>query len=255
MPSFEPIWLKVWDADGGNPQDIPLPGPGGTVRVVVGEPGKQSGTWRIWSPPTKFDVYVGVRAILGYQKWSLHETGDWRFQWINDEKAAEFGDGSGNRVIDQWERPAEVGETGMTRGLAIRVRHQDLVEVANPQKVPADAIWVPAPPEGHMVGLHVVVARPSQQPIGLTNLMPVAGYGLVGGLAMLLFASVDPVTDENNQTIATALTEAIGRARVRGVDLTSAVALRAALGANNSDGERSVWDVAVPTSTQTESDR
>jgi hypothetical protein len=71
----------------GNSEDVVLPGPGGTIRVVVGEPGRQSGVWRIWAPPTKFDVYIGVRAILGYQKWSLYETGDWRHAWLTDEKA------------------------------------------------------------------------------------------------------------------------------------------------------------------------
>lgn len=218
--------MTVWDA-GGNPQELPLPGPGGTVRVVVGEPSKQSGVWRIWSPPNKFDVYVGIRAILGYEKWSLHETGDWRCQFINDEKAAEFGDG-GSRIIDQWQRPAEVGETGLTRGLAIRVRHQDLVEVANPEKVPADAIWIPAPPEGYMVGLHVVVGRPSQQLIKFSNLRLAAGFALVDEQAMLLFVSVDPVTDENNETIENAIAQVIPLAHARGIDLTSAVALRAA---------------------------
>jgi hypothetical protein len=129
MASFQPTPMTIWDA-GGDLQELALPGPGGqsawsSVSLA------SSRVWRIWPPSNKFDVYVGIRAILGYEKWSLHETGDWRCQFINDEKAAEFGDG-GNRIIDQWERPAEIGETGLTRGLAIRVRHQDLVEVATP---------------------------------------------------------------------------------------------------------------------------
>jgi hypothetical protein len=245
MASFEPVTLTLWDGD-GNPHDVPLPGPGGTIRVVVGEPGKQSGVWRIWAPGNKSDVYIGVRAILGYQKWSLHETGDWRFQWINDERAAEFSD-SGSRIIDQWDQPAEVGVTGWTRGLAIRVRHQDLVEVANPEKVPAEALWIPPPPEGHMVGLHVVIARPNQQLVELSNVEPVGGFALVGGRVLLLLVSVDPVTDEDNQTIADAINQAFGLARARGIDLGSAVASRrAALGGNNLEGERWVWDVALP---------
>jgi hypothetical protein len=56
-------------------------GPGGVIRVVVGEHGKQSGVWRIFAPEKNYgDVYVGVRSLLGEQKWSLHESGDWRFQ-------------------------------------------------------------------------------------------------------------------------------------------------------------------------------
>lgn len=243
MASLEPVTLAVWDAN-GNRQDLPVPGPGGEVRVVVGEPGKQSGSWLIWSRPNKFDVYVGLRAILGYQKWSLHETGDWRYQFLTDEKAAKFTDRG--RVIDQWKRPAEVGGTGWTRGLAIRVRHQDLVEVANLERVPGDAIWIPAPPEGHMVGLHIVIARPDLQQIELSNVRPVAGYSLVNGQAMLLLASVDPVTDEDNQTVDNAVAQMIQQLRDQGIDLSSAGALRAAIGGNNPEGERQVWDVAVP---------
>ena len=108
MASFEPVTLKLWDDD-GNQHDVPLPGPGGTIRVVVGEPGKRSSVWRIWANKNTFDVYVAVRAIAGVQKWSLHETGDWRYQFIDDEKVAKFSDRD-SRVIDHWEKPAEVGE-------------------------------------------------------------------------------------------------------------------------------------------------
>ncbi len=244
MPSFEPVTLKLWDPD-GNQHDVPLPGPGGTIRVVVGEPGKQSGVWRIWANKKTFDVYVAVRAIAGTQKWSLHETGDWRYQFINDEKAAKFSDRD-SRIIDQWDKPAEVGETGWTRGLAIRVRHQDLVEVTKPEEVPADTLWIPPPPEGHMVGLHIVIARPNQQVVELSNVEPVAGFALVGEQVLLLLKSVDPVSEANNETIRKALAQMFRMVRARGVDLASAVALRAAVGGNNTDGERLVWDVAVP---------
>jgi hypothetical protein len=142
-----PITMMVTNS-AGHSETVELPGPGGTIRVVVGESGRQSGAWRIWSPANKSDVYIAVRAIAGYQKWSFHESGDWRFQWISDEKAEEFG--VDNRVIDRWQPPNEYGATGITRCLAIRVRHQDLVEVAEPEKLPKDALWVPSPPEGHL---------------------------------------------------------------------------------------------------------
>jgi hypothetical protein len=244
VPSPEPVTLTLWD-EHGNSESVILAGPGGTIRVVVGEPGRQSGVWRIWAPPTKFDVYVGIRAILGYQKWSLHETGDWRFQWISDERAAEFGN-TDSRIIDQWQRPEEIPETGWIKGFSIRVRHQDLVEVADPEKVPADAVWIPSPPEGHSVGLHVVIARPDRGEIALTGSIPLGGVTLVDGRALLLVVSVDRVTDEHDQMIETALTEAMRLAREQGVDLAAAVNPRAALSGNNAQGDRFVWDVAVP---------
>ena len=74
--------FTMWN-DAGESETVELDGPGGTIRVVVGEPGRQSGVWRIWATRNTSDAYIGVRAILGYQKWSLHESGDWRCQWIN----------------------------------------------------------------------------------------------------------------------------------------------------------------------------
>jgi hypothetical protein len=227
ISSTEPVFLTVRDSD-GNLVSEELPGPGGTIRVIVGEPGRQSGSWRIWANPNTFDVYIGVRAILGLQKWSLHETGDWRYQWISDEKAASVGKVQ-NRIIQLWQRPAELGESGWTRGLSIRVRHQDLVEVATPEKVPAETLWLPPPPEGHMLALHVVIARPGQGETTLPpGLCPVGGFTLVEGRAALLVVSVDPVTDQHNARIEAALAEARILAAA-GVDLSVAVAPRDAV--------------------------
>lgn len=237
-----PMTMRVTNS-GGHSETVELPGPGGIIRVVVGEPGRQSGAWRIWSPPNKCDVYVAVRAIAGYQKWSFHESGDWRFQWISDEKAKEFG--VDNRIIDQWQPPEEYGDTGITRCLAIRVRHQDLIEVAQPEKVPSDALWVPSPPEGHLTALHVVIARPDQPEFELTGLVPVAGYALVDRRAVLLFLAVTPLSDELNATVEGYIAASVKVATDNGVDLESRVAPRIALGGNDDDGNRVVWDVAL----------
>lgn len=239
----EPITLSLTDP-GGHSELIELPGPGGTIRAVVGEPGRQSGAWRIWSPPNKCDVYVAVRAIAGYQKWSFHESGDWRFQWISDEIANDFG--VDKRIIDQWQPPDEYGDTGLTRCLAIRVRHQDLVEVAEPEKLPKDALWVPSPPEGHLTALHVVIARPDQPEFELTGLAPVAGYSLVDRRAVLLFWAVEPLSDELNATVEGYVATGVKVATENGIDLESRAAPRMALGGNDGDGNRIVWDVALP---------
>ena len=244
MPPFEPVTLALRDDD-GNAENIVLPGPGGTIRVVVGEPGKQSGAWRIWAPANKSDVYIGLRAILGDEKWSLHESGDWRHQWVTDEKASEFGT-TDSRIKDQWQQPDEVGATGWTRGFAIRVRHQDLVEVADPEKVPAGALWIPSrPAERQLSG-----ARGDRPPgfggeIALPASVPLGGFTLLTGGAALLLVSVEQVEDKHNQMIAAALTQGIRQARENGVDLAAAVAPRAALSGYNTQGERGVWDVAV----------
>jgi len=245
MPPFEPVTLSCRD-DQGNAENVVLDGPGGTVRVVVGEPGRQSGVWRVWANPNKSDVYVGVRALLGQQKWSLHESGEWRHQWIDREKAAEFGN-TDNRVIDLWQQPEEVGDTGWTRGFAIRVRSQDLVVVANPEKVPAAAVWIPPPPDGHLVAVHVVIARPDLGEVALApQLRPFGGFTLFDGRVVLLVAGIERVTDEHNELIENSLAQLKRLAAENGVDLAAAGDVRGAISGNNSEGERLAWDVALP---------
>jgi hypothetical protein len=243
MADFESLKLAVW-SDAGESETVELPGPGGTIRVAVGEHGRQSGIWRIWAPPNKSDVYIGVRAILGYQKWSLHESGDWRHQWVNTEKAAEVRKADG-RIIDRWQQPAEMGNSGWTRGFSIRVRHQDLVDVANSPQAPKDTVWIPAPPEGHFMGLHVAIVRPVDLAVPLTGFIPVGGFTLLDGRAVVLCVTVEELTDEQNQVIATAIEVVVQEAKRGGVDLSTVAAPRGALSCASAEGDRSVWDVAV----------
>lgn len=246
--AFEPVKFTMWTS-AGESETVELAGPGGTIRVVVGEPGRQSGTWRIWAPPNKSDVYIGVRAILGHQKWSLHESGDWRHQWVSPEKAADSGKVHG-RIIDRWAQPAEMGDSGWTKGFSIRVRHQNLIAVADAPKAPKDTLWIPTPPEGQFIGLHVAIARPSELAVPLNGLVPVDGFTLKDGRAVILGLTVEEVTDEHNEMIANALVAAIEVARQNGVDLSAVGATRCALSCTSAEGDRSVWDVAVDISRQ-----
>jgi hypothetical protein len=243
MSSPEPVTLDVGD-DNGNVERIVLPGPPGKICVVVGEPGRQSGVWRIWSNRNKFDVYIAVRVIAGHQKWSLHETGDWRFQWVTDERAKQFG--RDKRIIDQWQRPEEIGETGVTIGFSIRVRRKDLVEVADPGDVPADAVWLPPPPEGHVTGLHVTIARPNQGQFATPRMVPLGGFTLADGSALLLLVSVEPLSDEQDQSVDALIAATVEAAKENGVDLAATANPRMAVGGFNAEGHRFVWDVALP---------
>lgn len=244
MTAHQPILIWIQKAN-GEPETFELAGPGGTIRVVVGEPGRQSGVWRIWSNPNKSDVYVGIRALLGYQKWSLHESGDWRHQWVNRSIAAEWGN-EGKRVIDQWSQPAEMADSGWTKGFSIHVRHQDLVEVADPPSVPPDTLWVPPPAEGHYISLHVAIARPTQRRANLRGFVPLDGFYLTDRRVVLLGAAQEPVTDETNKMIAGALERAVKAAKASGVDMSSVDAARAAVKCTSPEGDRYVWDVALP---------
>ena len=81
-------------------------------------------------------------------------------------------------------------------------------------------------------------------PIELHGLVPFAGFTLAAGRALLLVASVEPVADDNNQMLETALAKVLEQVP-DGVDLGAVDAPRMLVGGNNAQGDRFVWDVAV----------
>jgi hypothetical protein len=243
MSKPQPVTLRITDSKGNVTNEF-VQGPGGTIRFGIGEPGRRSGVWRIFAPSNKSDVYIGIRTILGYQKWSLHESGDWRHQWVTEEMAEEFT-GSSDRIIDRWRQPAEVGATGWTRGFAIRARHQDLVTAPDAGAgKPADTLWLPAPPEGRAAVVQVVIARPDQVEVTLHGMVPFAGFTLAGGRVLLLIFTHEALTDEQNRMVDGAIAKAI---RMAPADkLNAADNPRGLLIGNNDDGDRGVWDCAIP---------
>jgi hypothetical protein len=249
MSTFQPVTVKLRD-DHGNVTDMVLPGPGGTIRFVVGQSGQQSSVWRVWADPGNSNVYLAVRTIIGYLKWSLHESNKWRHAWVDDEEAlrtAEELGHTGDRAFDKWDRPDEIGDTGITRGLAIRVRPQDLVTVTQPEKVPAKALWIDPPPAGYTACVDVLLGRPTQ-PGGVIDqpgLVPFAGFTLENGQAVLLIAALRPLHEHHSAVIANALNIVVDKARKAGEDMTKDNR-RAIIGTDNADGDKLVWDMAIP---------
>jgi len=92
----------------GQRATVNLGGPGGHIRFAVGEPGTAlSGVWTAWSNKNKSDIYVSTRSIAGLLKISLHESGDWRLQWTNQDVAAVHapeGDFRDWEAIRTWAR-------------------------------------------------------------------------------------------------------------------------------------------------------
>ena len=181
--------------------------------------------------------------MLGNFKWSLHESGKWRFALVS-EKAAELGH-TGDRAFQKWERPGEIGDTGITRGLAMRVRPQDLVTVTQPEKVPAKAVWVSAPPAGYTACLDVLIARPiPPEVIDQPGLAPFAGFTLKNGQAVVLVGALRPLHEHDPKVIEAAVNEVVNKARKAGKRLNSDN-LRAIIGTDNGDGDKLVWDIAI----------
>jgi hypothetical protein len=96
------------------------------IRFAVGEPGLRSTVWRVWANLNKSDVYLASRRAAGISKFSLHESGDWRQQWVREDPEhmvyAHIGhepvpDG---RILNRWERPP-ANKVGWTHALSIWV--------------------------------------------------------------------------------------------------------------------------------------
>ena len=85
------------------------------ARLAVGgsdEP--RSGTFRVWSPKGKSDVYAGIRDIAGEIKISLHESGHC-LAGLTHQFAAKEADAvtrlSGKRHQSTWTRPTHTGRS------------------------------------------------------------------------------------------------------------------------------------------------
>jgi hypothetical protein len=224
----------------GQQQSIDLAGPGGAMRVAVGRPGHRSSVWRVWANQSKSDVYVAARVLAGKLKFSLHESGDWRHQWVTTEKAQLFT-GQNGRVIDQWPRPP-AGPGGWTRGLTIWVPSDDLLDFQDDTQPLTGVDWIPEPPSGSAVGLHVVVAEPDRGFSELRAAMPIGGFVLADGRVVLVVVSVPPL-EEGPRLWLDQRRIGVNEA-ARAVKSETMPGRRIALFGFDSDGNRLVWDLA-----------
>ena len=117
------MWLRT--ELNGLVTDTPAAPLGAVLRIAVGEPGRRSSVWRIWSNRTASDVYVAARTVAGVQKFSFHESGAWRYAWVGTPPGGTADD---DRAIDRWRRSA-AGPAGWTKMLSIWVRAEDVTPV------------------------------------------------------------------------------------------------------------------------------
>jgi len=232
----KPMTLSLWTAD-GQQHDVVLSGPGGVVRFCVGDPaGSHSAVWRVWANRNTFDVYVTARDIADTQKISLHETGDWRHQFLNSELAQKYTD-QPNRILDQWQEATEHGDSRMTLGYSVRMRTQDLGDFR--ETFPKELVWVPAAPVGKAIAVHIVFSRVHDQPVNMGGMVPIGGFTLVDGRAVLLLAEVFEVPAEVSADVDARIALVQKDPRVVG-----ATHPRMAMHGSNEHGRFS-WDIAL----------
>ncbi|APE17768.1 hypothetical protein BOH72_23400 [Mycobacterium sp. WY10] len=209
--------------------------------MCVGEvDGDHSAVWRIWANRGTSDVYVAVRDISGYQKFSLHESGDWRHQFVTREQAQAVAQTT-NRILDQWRQPAEHEQSRLTLGYTIRARSQDLASYPENKGFSKDLVWVPASPDDRVAVIHVAIARAQDAAVQMEGMVPIGGFTLADGRAVLVFYSLQVASAETHAQID-AVKQQITE-QWSGVTPAPS-APRIAIHGNNEHGRFS-WDIAI----------
>src|SRR6266571_1127500 len=230
-------------AKAGTLRTISVDGPGGAVRLGVGNAEHRGTAWRVWANKQTFDVYVAARGIAGAVKVSLHQTGDWRYQWADDETADRHVPYS-TRILDQWSRPPR-DPSGLIAGLSIWVPTHELSPVSGDTSPSMTKVsWLSPVPDGEATLLHLVIAQPGLGWTSFYGALPVGGFMLVNGDALLILAGNTPVTGIHRTQIAALRPRA--SALIADEELAQMKLPRMTLWRRNDGQTPEVWEVRVP---------
>lgn len=231
--------------------------PNEPIRFAVGWPGRRSTLWRLWASRNKDDVYLATRRSAGIFKISLHESGDWRLQWVGSERRdvtftslqAEEPQG---RVLHQWARPP-AGATGWTDALSIWVPAEDVSDIPGDAEPGHDAQWLAPAASGGATEFRVVLVQPGLGLFELTaalqgpdaGLALVNGFRLAGGEAVLLLAATQRLDDRLREDLAAARQEHRRTVAASEFDLAPESGPRSAFITVDDDGHRNFWDLSL----------
>lgn len=229
------------------------------IRFAVGRPGRRSALWRMWANRHKNDVYVAARQSAGLFKVSLHESGDWRIQWVGpDHGDVEFHsnetDPDHGRVMHRWRRP-EPRKSGWTEALSIWVPCADVSDIPGDLEPGHDAQWLESPPPGCATEFRIMMVKPGHGPYELTKALLgkgsgialINGFQLADGEVVLLFAATVALDKRLVAQLESTRREA--RSSITSdFDLSPESGPRAAVIFVDDDGHRNIWDLTLSSS-------
>jgi len=235
-----PLFLRLQTGD--REEAVPVDTTGGLIRFAVGAVGERSSIWRVWANKNKSDVYIAARELARYQKYSLHESGDYRYAWTSEHQDTT----PATRVIDRWQRP-DPNEGGWSRGISVYVRAEDVVHIHQDRTKESDVAWLDGPPAGKALGIHIFLLTPDIGWTELKGVQPLHIIGLADRRAVLILSSVVDVDPEQNRRIThwqrTALADAPDKLRLSPAAARSN--LRMAVFGYDDQGHRNIWDTAL----------
>lgn len=222
------------------------------IRFAVGQPGHRGTIWRLWGVPHANDVYIASRHSAGVFKVSLHESGDWRLQWVRPDNSAFFhGEPSGpsGRILDKWTRTPSRG--GWTDALSVWTPGDELVDTLHDSERWDDVQWLEGPASGRVLELRLVLLQPSAT-YSLNGLLAndddvmalVNGFVLPNDEVVVVLART---TDMNpTQVEGIARHHAADHALPASFDLDPSTGPRQLVISIDDDGYRNLWDLALP---------
>lgn len=244
---------------GGRVQTFPMmkANPKKPIRFAAGEPGRRSSVWRLWANKTKGDVYLATRQSASIFKVSLHESGDWRLQWVGqDHRDVVHFPGPGQepegRILHRWQRPG-AGATGWTDALSLWVPAEDVVDYPNDAESGGDVQWVPAAPPGWGTCYRIYLVEPGRGGVDLTAALtaPHGTLGLVNGFQLdtgevvLLFAATEKLAPEVQAGIGRIMADHMTDQLPPDFDLEPATGPRTAVWTSSPSGYLEVWDLSL----------
>ena len=251
-PEVDGAYVGLLAASGAMGFRLPRTNKKLAIRFAVGQPRRRGTIWRLWGVPNANDVYLASRQSAGVFKVSLHESGDWRLQWVRRDSSAFFhGEpkGPSGRILDQWVRTSSRG--GWTDALSIWTPGDELVDNPHDSERWDDVQWLEAPPSGRVVELRLVLLQPKVT-YSLSGLLAddddamalVNGFVLPNDEVVVVLArtsdmnaiQVDGIARHNTGNHALPAT----------FDLDPSTGPRQLVISVDDDGYRNLWDLTLP---------
>lgn len=224
----------------GKSFDVPVDSVGGVVRFAIGEPGLRSSVWRVWAGKNSSDVYIAAREAAGVQKFSLHESGRWRYAYTAQAVGKQIPEDM-DRAIDKWDR-RDFDEAGRLPAVAIEARAKDLCVVPN-DDAPTTVRWIAPEPEGSYTSIQISIIRPDT---GFR--FPIGGV-LIDGIRLAndWFVWIVAATETGHAEKWAGLEEIRDRAVAANPKVREVEAPRLVIFGNHDEtGIRLVYDMTVP---------
>jgi len=123
--------------------------------------GHRAVTWKLWTPPSRSDVYLACRALGGVLKASLHQSGSWHVAYSQKTFEADVQGAipsQQDRFMKKWLRPEPI-TPGVTLAFRIVTPYSAVTSPINQRD--KKVIWIPNCPPGRATEIDIILVLPT----------------------------------------------------------------------------------------------